>query len=109
MDVGDAGSQLLCKRFLELTGLDLDGVIVFRVQVNTPYLASSRCGRIDEDAELIVVAVIPLKAKPAAAHGKSIRRSAVARIRAVIGLHVSVGLNLKLPIGGLDEEVLPVP
>ncbi len=56
-----------------------------------------------------MAAVVPLKAKPAAAYGEGVGRSAVAFIRTVIGLHVSVRLNLKCAVSGLNEEMFPVP
>src|SRR5258705_13928893 len=45
----------------------------------------------------------------ATAHRKGVGRRAVANVVPVIGLHVAVGLNLKLAVVGLDEEMFPVP
>src|ERR1700719_2138661 len=94
IDVRYARGQFLRERFLELPGLDLNCVVVFRVQVDIANDRAGGCGGINEEAELVVIAVISLETETAAAHGKSIGRAVVAHYIWVIGLDDIVRLNL---------------
>src|SRR4029077_18717554 len=109
IDVGYGCKLLLGPRLLVLAHLDLKDRRRFDVEVNITQGKAVAGGSIKQKREVIVLAVTTLKPETGAANHERIRRCAVARIGAVIGLKVSVRLELEFTVSTFDKKVLVVP